>query len=430
MLSRSFSPSKISRFPPPPPPPSAPPPRNKNYRSHRQRQSTKDNNAAPKDDHRPLPLPTITHQQDPTQQQMTARIEQPLEEYQMGPFDTIHIDPTVATASSSDHPNISDDSSTSGTAWKMRLRHIFHRKQQHPDIYMNHVDVEHEPTGDDEGMAVRHNPRNDHINAHAHGAGSTEPQPPFDGIVTTGLSSTDYNCNDNYHNEYIGDAQRYHRQRLFTRSKKRKAPFRSTGAVSNSMNHYIQNQELKIPFHSESGKAEPPPYQLEMSVISNSQTDQKNLHQLSENDNGSNRWVRNNDNHCVANHHHPRSSSSDDNNNRVLILAADDPVSDFDDSEWTPMDSSYGAAIPLAGWIPKRIRRTIEFTVLLGLAVLIVFLIVEKSVTSSNHNKSNNSSNNNIVNQVIDNYNGDDEVFYNYSNYENTTIYDDDVNLR
>jgi hypothetical protein len=77
-----------------------------------------------------------------------------------------------------------------------------------------------------------------------------------------------------------------------------------------------------------------------------------------------------------------------------------DPVSDFDDSEWTPMDSSYGAAIPLAGWIPKGIRRTIEFTVLAGIALMIVFWIVETSVRSSsthnnNYNKSSNYNNNN-----------------------------------
>ncbi|GAX20022.1 hypothetical protein FisN_1Lh500 [Fistulifera solaris] len=60
-----------------------------------------------------------------------------------------------------------------------------------------------------------------------------------------------------------------------------------------------------------------------------------------------------------------------------------DSLYDFHESEWTPPDSSYGAAIPIAGCIPKHIRRAIEVT-LIGLGVVgLVFLIVTLSIRVS-----------------------------------------------
>lgn len=70
----------------------------------------------------------------------------------------------------------------------------------------------------------------------------------------------------------------------------------------------------------------------------------------------------------------------------------DDSVRDFDASEWTPPDSSYGAAIPVAGWIPKGIRRSIEWTVLGCVAALIVFLIVRTSLRADSNNHSSSGS--------------------------------------
>jgi hypothetical protein len=115
-------------------------------------------------------------------------------------------------------------------------------------------------------------------------------------------------------------------------------------------------------------------------------------------------------------------------NDTTVIV--DDPVHDFDESEWTPMDSSYGAAIPLAGWIPKGIRRTIEFTVLLCIALIIVFFIVETSVRSDRNHKSNNNNNNdnngNLYNVLTDYIN--DDIVWNYTSYNNTTSGNDDNN--
>lgn len=69
-----------------------------------------------------------------------------------------------------------------------------------------------------------------------------------------------------------------------------------------------------------------------------------------------------------------------------------DSLYDFHDSEWTPPDSSYGAAIPIAGSIPKHIRRAIEVT-LIGLALIgLAFLIVTASIRVSeevNKNRDN-----------------------------------------
>lgn len=60
-----------------------------------------------------------------------------------------------------------------------------------------------------------------------------------------------------------------------------------------------------------------------------------------------------------------------------------DSIYDFHESEWTPPDSSYGAAIPVAGCIPKHIRRAIEVT-LFGLGIIgLVFLIVTTSIRVS-----------------------------------------------
>jgi hypothetical protein len=55
-------------------------------------------------------------------------------------------------------------------------------------------------------------------------------------------------------------------------------------------------------------------------------------------------------------------------------------VADFDETEWTPPDSSYGAAIPVAGWIPKEIRRLIEWTFLAMLVGAVVYLLITISM--------------------------------------------------
>merc|ERR1712029_1232733 len=51
-----------------------------------------------------------------------------------------------------------------------------------------------------------------------------------------------------------------------------------------------------------------------------------------------------------------------------------------DNVEWTPQDSSYGAAVPAFGWVPKRILKLFEgFFVVIVLALLI-FVVVKTGI--------------------------------------------------
>lgn len=92
-------------------------------------------------------------------------------------------------------------------------------------------------------------------------------------------------------------------------------------------------------------------------------------------------------------------------------------IGDFDSSEWTPPDSSYGAAIPIAGWIPKRIRRDIEWTVSVILITLCAALIITTSMRSE-RNKHNDavydttSANNGGLDLDDDRYMYYDDAFY------------------
>jgi hypothetical protein len=64
--------------------------------------------------------------------------------------------------------------------------------------------------------------------------------------------------------------------------------------------------------------------------------------------------------------------------------AGPDSIADFDDSEWTPQDSAYGAAFPIFGCIPKQVRRFIEFTILALLLLGFVYLVVTTSIHITN----------------------------------------------
>jgi hypothetical protein len=78
---------------------------------------------------------------------------------------------------------------------------------------------------------------------------------------------------------------------------------------------------------------------------------------------------------------HPDRHDADDSPN----------VDDFQPSEWTPPDSSYGAAIPIAGWIPKRIRRIIELSVSVILLALIGYLIITTSIWAERNRRDDTS---------------------------------------
>lgn len=48
--------------------------------------------------------------------------------------------------------------------------------------------------------------------------------------------------------------------------------------------------------------------------------------------------------------------------------------------EWTPQDSSYGAAIPAFGWIPQRKRKLLEIILVLVLAALLITVVVKTGI--------------------------------------------------
>lgn len=71
-----------------------------------------------------------------------------------------------------------------------------------------------------------------------------------------------------------------------------------------------------------------------------------------------------------------------------------DSIGDFADSEWTPPDSSYGAACPVCGCIPKHVRRMVEFTMIAVMVVGFVYLLITTSINlSDDRNKSQRHNN-------------------------------------
>lgn len=67
-----------------------------------------------------------------------------------------------------------------------------------------------------------------------------------------------------------------------------------------------------------------------------------------------------------------------------------DPSSSSTDVEWTPEDSSYGAAIPICGCVPKHIRRLIEYC--LCIILLLSFIAGVIRLTSTFSHSSSQSS--------------------------------------
>lgn len=115
------------------------------------------------------------------------------------------------------------------------------------------------------------------------------------------------------------------------------------------------------------------------------------------------------------------------------ITRSEDSLADFQPSEWTPQDSSYGAAIPVAGWIPKHIRRTIEWT-LIGLGVVgLAFVIVTTSMRiTDGADRSHNQTTTGGIDYEYDGGTGLDDTYAEYtdddyaSRYNSYNTNDDD----
>jgi hypothetical protein len=111
----------------------------------------------------------------------------------------------------------------------------------------------------------------------------------------------------------------------------------------------------------------------------------------------------------------------------------DDSLADFNESEWTQQDSAYGAACPVCGFIPKHVRRMIEFSMIAGMLLGFVYLLVTTSIHITNDR--NGSLNNNSTSQS--DYQGgqialDDDLYVEYSRNQNDdkayAAADDDAN--
>ncbi|GKY94124.1 hypothetical protein MPSEU_000378500 [Mayamaea pseudoterrestris] len=99
----------------------------------------------------------------------------------------------------------------------------------------------------------------------------------------------------------------------------------------------------------------------------------------------------------------------------------DDSVCDFRESEWTPQDTSYGAAIPVGGWIPKTIRRLIEWTLIGTVICSVAFLVITTSIKISGSDSRTNST-------MVSGLSYDDDPYNSYRyNYGNRDIDDDAV---
>ena len=93
----------------------------------------------------------------------------------------------------------------------------------------------------------------------------------------------------------------------------------------------------------------------------------------------------------------------------VTSVKSSDTLESFKSNEWTPPDSSYGAACPVCGCVPKRVRRMIEISLLAAMAIGFIYLLVSTSIYVSNerHKNATNSSNMNSGQVALD-----DDAYY------------------
>ena len=86
---------------------------------------------------------------------------------------------------------------------------------------------------------------------------------------------------------------------------------------------------------------------------------------------------------------HPPKSRASFVSRQIRRMQTDEEssISKFKETDWTPPDSSYGAACPVCGWIPKHVRQKIELS-LIVLAVLgFLWAVIATSIHVSNARK-------------------------------------------
>ena len=101
----------------------------------------------------------------------------------------------------------------------------------------------------------------------------------------------------------------------------------------------------------------------------------------------------------------------------------EESVGDFKESDWTPEDSSYGAACPLFGWIPKDRRQSMEFAILFILVIGLVYVMVMLSIViTKSHREDDREEESSSFNLDDDRYigynddkQGDDDPYWSYN---------------
>lgn len=92
-----------------------------------------------------------------------------------------------------------------------------------------------------------------------------------------------------------------------------------------------------------------------------------------------------------------------------------DSIADFDESEWTPPDSSYGAACPVCGFVSKRVRQMIEMTLIAAMVFFLIYLVVTTSMKIADaHRREGRSDGSTASGATVDNSTNvvtDDDVY-------------------
>ena len=75
---------------------------------------------------------------------------------------------------------------------------------------------------------------------------------------------------------------------------------------------------------------------------------------------------------------------------QTLSMQSTMTENEFNERDWTPQDSSYGAAFPFCGWVPKSKRQLIEkvMIALAGLFVIYVITTIAMLLTSDRRSSS------------------------------------------
>lgn len=100
--------------------------------------------------------------------------------------------------------------------------------------------------------------------------------------------------------------------------------------------------------------------------------------------------------------------------------------SNFKETDWTPVDSSYGGAFPFCGWVPKRIRQATEQLLLvIASFTMIYFLVtVAMKLTAGSGRSSGSSSSFEFDDDHYIQAGNDDADYTAYNTYYND---DDDL---